>query len=611
MVSVLTVILTILMALLLRQRAKFAWQQRAALEKLASQSADRISPANLIPQILAGISDSVVLCGPEGLIEAVNPGAARLLGRTAAELVGRLLTDLMGNVKAGAFSLMDTRGRGRETSLTNSTGVEVPVVYTCTELRLGTTPLPTYLIFIRNIGERKLAEHQLRQVSRLDALTRVPNRIQFQTLLQHAIARTRQGGHTLALIYVDLDKFREINDSYGYQTGDFCLETLASRVSQRLPGSALIGRVGGCEFGVLLDKLDPNLNLRSLVVAHTREIQAAIGEPVLFEGHQIYLSTSAGIGIFPTHGSNLAHLIRNAGAALTRAKQQGGGALEVYHSGMNQVVMDRLILKNRLREALIKREFRVHYQPKVNLRDGSIAGAEALLRWYLQAQSVVMPAAFIPLAEESNLIIPIGEWVLEQVCMDIQSWAPPLSPGRLSVNLSLRQLKERDFVDRVQSICQKIGISPTLLELEITESILMDNPTRTLAMLNALKELGIRMAIDDFGTGYSSLSSLHQFPVTTLKIDQSFLRNAAADPEQATLVATIIQMGHSLDLEVVAEGVETQEQLDLLRRLGCDYGQGLLFGGVLSADDFRALLEEEGHTTRPGMGRYQSRFTSG
>ncbi|MEO7386242.1 MAG: EAL domain-containing protein, partial [Gammaproteobacteria bacterium] len=493
-----------------------------SLDRLRLSLRTTASSRDYLSQVIASISDAVVITRVDGTITQANPAAERLFGQAAVDLRGQSLAGFVAENQRAAFTLGDTKARTRETALVNPAGDEVPVSYTCAEITAEEPALRGYVITARNISERKIAEQRIRYLARIDSLTKVPNRMQFQHLLQRALARARRGGHRLALIYLDVDKFKEINDTFGHTAGDLCLETLTDRLRSILPDSSVIGRLAGDEFGVILDNLDPERNLRAEVVATTRLLQEAITEPLHYLGHQVYISTSAGIALYPTDGNNVIDLIRNADAALYRAKRQGGGALEVYHADMNAAAVERLMLKSRLRKAFEKNELRVHYQPKVNLRDGSIVGAEALVRWELTDRGIVLPSEFIPLAEESNLILQIGEWVLDRVCADYQSWAlTPARPGQVSVNLSLRQLKQRDFIARVQAIYTKHGVAPDSLELEITESTLMEDPKRTLRLLHELHSLGLRLAIDDFGTGYSSLSALQQFPISTIKIDQS------------------------------------------------------------------------------------------
>ena len=316
-----------------------------------------------------------------------------------------------------------------------------------------------------------------------------------------------------------------------------------------------------------------------------------IAEVVPFHGHQIYMTASIGIAMYPEDARNVIDLIRSADSALYHAKRAGGDTFEFFDPEMNAMAAERLMLKSKLRRAYERNELLLHYQPKVDLKTGRVAGAEALVRWELSERGIVLPSEFIPLAEESNLILDIGEWVLDRVCRDFQGWqAQMLFPGKVAVNLSLKQLRQPNFSQRVGNIFRKHGVPPASLELEITESTLMENPERTVKILDELYSMGLSLAIDDFGTGYSSLSALQKFPITTLKIDQSFVRDAATDADDATIVSTIIQMGHGLNLDVIAEGVESPHQLAFLRSTGCDYVQGLLFGEPMNAPEFMQLL---------------------
>lgn len=579
-----------------------------ALETLRRGLRTTAGSREYLTRVIETLSDALLLTRADGTISAANPAAEQLLGLGVADLRGQLLVNLVAEAQRAGFRLEANKGRARETVLVDSQGNEVPVSYTCAEISGEDPATQGFVISARNISERKLADQRIRYLARIDALTKVPNRMQFQHLLQRALARARRGNHRLALIYLDVDKFKEINDTYGHTAGDLCLETLTDRLRSLLPDSSVIGRLAGDEFGVILDNLDPSRNLRAEVVATTRMLQEVLTEPLNFQGNVLYMSTSAGIALYPGDGNNVIDLIRNADAALYRAKRQGGGALDVYHPDMNAAAVERLMLKSRLRKAFERNELRVHYQPKVNLRDGSIAGAEALVRWETHDRGLVLPSEFIPLAEESNLILEIGEWVLDRVCLDYQNWQQNrVAPGRISVNLSLRQLKQRDFIARVREILAQHDMRPDCLELEITETTLMEDPTRTIRILKELHAMGVQLAIDDFGTGYSSLSALQQFPIATLKIDQSFVRRATVEHERATIVTMVVEMGHSLRLDVVAEGVESEEQLRFLRALNCDYAQGLLFGRVLAADEFQDLLVDQG----AGTGRYRALFARG
>jgi diguanylate cyclase (GGDEF)-like protein/PAS domain S-box-containing protein len=570
-----------------------------ALDQVRASLRGTAGSRDHLRQVLDCLPEAILLTREDGTITWNNPAAEKLLGRPAKELKGELLLQLIAPESAEAFSRVDSQGRTRETTFTAADGTSIPVSYTVTAIRTEDAN-SGYVLTARNITERKISEQRIRYLARIDALTKVPNRMQFQHLLQRAIARARRGEHRLALIYLDMDRFKEINDTFGHTAGDLCLETFTDRLTRLLPDGTVIGRLAGDEFGVVLDNLDPKRNLRGEVVATTKLLQETLNDPLSFQGHQIFMSACAGISLYPTDGNNVIDLIRNADAALYRAKRVGGGALEVYNPEMNAAAVDRLMLKSRLRQALEKNELIINYQPKVSLRDGSVVGAEALLRWELPERGVVPPGEFIPLAEESSLILELGEWVLDKVCSDLKTWqARGHAPMQVAVNLSLRQLKQRDFIARIQSILQRHGISPQSIEMEITESMVMEDPRRTLRILGELHSLGFGLAIDDFGTGYSSLSALQQFPVETLKIDQSFVRNATTDHDQATIVSMIVEMGHSLNKDVVAEGVESEDQLRFLRALNCDHAQGNLFGAPMPAAAFREILRDEaGGTNR-------------
>ncbi len=544
-----------------------------------------------LDRVLGSMSEALLLVGPQGLITRANPAATRLLEQSESELIGRYVADLVVPGRRAEFSLVDSGARAQETGFLSGGNQEIPVSYTISEIQDTDPAFRGFIIAARNIAERKMAEQRIRYLARIDALTKVPNRMQFQHLLQRSIARASRQGRQLALLYLDIDRFKDINDIYGHSAGDLCLETLTDRLARLLPEATIMGRFAGDEFGIILEDIgspaEGTLNLANIARGALREI----AQVVPYHGQQIYMTASVGVAIYPDDARNVIDLIRSADSALYHAKHAGGDAFEFFDPEMNAMAAERLMLKSKLRRAYERNELLLHYQPKVDLRTGRVAGAEALVRWELSERGIVLPSEFIPLAEESNLILDIGEWVLDRVCRDFQSWqAQMLFPGRVSVNLSLKQLRQPSFSQRVGNIFRKHGVPPASLELEITESTLMENPERTVKILDELYSMGLSLAIDDFGTGYSSLSALQKFPITTLKIDQSFVRDAASDADDATIVSTIIQMGHGLNLDVIAEGVESQKQLAFLRAAGCDYVQGLLFGEPMTAPDFMRLL---------------------
>jgi EAL domain-containing protein (putative c-di-GMP-specific phosphodiesterase class I) len=359
-----------------------------------------------------------------------------------------------------------------------------------------------------------------------------------------------------------------------------------------LNSEAVLGRLAGDEFALFVDGISQEAEEASGQVAQlARTVLHAAGEAFHIRQQEVFLTVSIGIALCPRDAENVIDLIRNADAAMYYSKQNGGNTYAFYSPEMNAAAVERLMLKSKLRRAVERDEFVVRYQPKIDLRDGRVVGAEALLRWRLPGHGDIPPAQFIPIAEENNLISAIGEWVLERVCMDFRALRRHIAdPGRISLNLSLKQLKQASFILNCRSVFERHQVPTRNFELEITETTLMADPRRTVQMLNQLHDMGLHLSIDDFGTGYSSLSALQQFPIGTLKIDQSFVRDAADDPADAVLVRTIIDMGHSLGMEVVAEGVESVRQLEFLCNSRCNLAQGQLFGEARSIDELLQLL---------------------
>jgi EAL domain-containing protein (putative c-di-GMP-specific phosphodiesterase class I) len=358
---------------------------------------------------------------------------------------------------------------------------------------------------------------------------------------------------------------------------------------------AVLGRLAGDEFALFVDTVSDNADEAGAQVAQlARTVLHAAGEAFHINQQEVFLTVSIGIALCPRDAENVIDLIRNADAAMYYSKQNGGNTYAFYSPEMNAAAVERLMLKSKLRRAVERDEFVVRYQPKIDLRDGRVVGAEALLRWRLPGHGDIPPTQFIPLAEENNLISAVGEWVLERVCMDFRALRRHVpDPGRISLNLSLKQLKQASFILNCRTVFERHQVPTRNLELEITESTLMADPRRTVQMLNQLHDMGLHLSIDDFGTGYSSLSALQQFPIGTLKIDQSFVRDAADDPADAVLVRTIIDMGHSLGMEVVAEGVESERQLEFLRDNRCNFAQGQLFGPARSIEELLQLLQAQ------------------
>ncbi len=422
-----------------------------------------------------------------------------------------------------------------------------------------------------------------------DALTNLPNRALFVKRAEQAINYADENNEILAMLFIDLDRFKYINDTLGHAAGDKLLQEVADRLLSctRQPEDT-VARLGGDEFTLLLRDIKEPTNAG--IVAE--QIIKALTAPFSFNQQDLYITPSIGISIYPKDGRDVGSLMKNADASMYMAKNQGRNNYRFYVSSANADSATRLSLEHKLRQALECGEFEVWYQPRYDIRSGRIISAEALIRWRSPELSLVSPAQFIPLAEETGLIIPIGEWVLRTACKENLSWQQKdRAHIHVSVNLSARQFIQENLLNRIESIIEEVGIDPRHLELELTESLIMPNAEDTIETLRAIKKLGIQISVDDFGTGYSSLSYLKRFPIDTLKIDQSFVRDISEDEDDRALVTAIIAMAHNLKLAVVAEGVETLEQLVFLRTHSCDYVQGYLFGKPVPSAEFHEMLK--------------------
>ena len=562
-----------------------------ALERMRQKLNETTITKNYLNTVLNSLSDAVLVTSPEGIVKSCNEAAHRLLGYEAADLLGKPLVSFVDEAHRNALDLSNSAPEARETVLRTASGQTIPVSMASSAITTEDPQFQGNIYVARNITERKRAERRIRYLARYDTLTKMPNRMQFQHLLQQAIARARRSQRSLALLYLDLDRFKEVNDTFGHAAGDRTLEILSERLTRNLSKDTVIGRLAGDEFAMFVDDLPMDVDNRASIGALARTLLDEISRTFYVNQQEVYLTASVGVAICPYDAENVIDLIRNADAAMYHSKQNGGNSCAFYVPEMNAAAVERLMLKSKLRRALERDELVILYQSKVDLRDGRVVGAEALLRWRLPGHGDIPPSQFIPLAEETSLILDIGEWVLNRVCSDYREWQKTVpEPGRIAINLSLRQLKQASFISRCRGVFRKHNVSPTCFELEVTETTLMTDPKRTIGLLNELYAMGLNLAIDDFGTGYSSLSALQQFPIGTLKIDQSFVRDVAVDSDDAAIVRTIIDMGKSLDLEVIAEGVEASEQLEFLRKHGCYYAQGRLFGDAMEASKMLGIL---------------------
>lgn len=446
-----------------------------------------------------------------------------------------------------------------------------------------------YLAIFGDITERKVAEERIQQLAHYDVLTGLPNRVLFNDRLEQAIIASQRNEEKLSLLFLDLDRFKQINDTLGHGVGDQLLQMVAQRLMHCVREQDTISRQGGDEFIAVL----PDTDIHGAEMVAEKILQILI-QPYLIEGHDLRISASIGIAVYPHHASDAETLIKYADVAMYQAKEAGRNRYLRFDSAMNASAYERLKLETALRVAVERKELRLFYQAQVSLEDGHICGCEALVRWQHPELGMISPASFIPLAKETGLIASIGDWVLEEALRQNSLWSKSgLQPLTVSVNLSSLQFKQRNLMEQVNQLLQKYALPPEALKLELTEGILMQGVEHTLTTLNALTAMGVGLSIDDFGTGYSSLSYLKRFPIQELKIDQSFVRDITTDHNDATMVRTIILMAHSLNLDVIAEGVETEEQAMFLKQCGCESAQGYYYSRPLPCEDFENLVRTQ------------------
>ncbi|HEY7746990.1 MAG TPA: EAL domain-containing protein [Desulfuromonadales bacterium] len=527
-----------------------------------------------------------------GNITEVNEQACTSLGYTRQELCALRVFDIdptfVPEIWLEHRKQMRDRGAGTiETLHRRKDGTIFPVEVTVNYFEYEGQTFS--FSFARDITERKQAEDRLRHQATHDGLTGLANRTLLQDRLEQSIHYANRSRRLVAVLLLDLDRFKIINDSLGHGIGDELLCSVARRLEQTVREADTVARMGGDEFVILLAEVAEGDDV-GLVA---KKILENLTRPYSVSGREISVSASIGVSLYPRDGADGETLLRNADVAMYRAKEDGD-TFRFYAPKMDQRVHETLEMEADLRRALERAELLLHYQPKVDLATGRITGAEALLRWQHPQRGLVAPGMFIPLAEETGLILPIGEWVLATACAQVRTWQRlGLDAVPVAVNLSARQFRKSDLAETVHRILRESGIAPRMLELELTESMIMRDPQAAAAAMQQLKALGVRLALDDFGTGYSSLNYLRRFSVDCLKIDRSFISDAASDPSAASVATSIVAIAHSLGLRSVAEGVETKEQLDFLRDCGCDSLQGYYFSRPVPAAEFAVLLRED------------------
>jgi len=445
------------------------------------------------------------------------------------------------------------------------------------------------VMVFRDVSATRALSDKMSYLAQHDSLTDLPNRLLLNDRLTQAVAWAYRHRKKSAVLYLDIDRFKHINDSLGHAIGDRLLQSIARRLLACVRASDTVSRQGGDEFVILLSEVEHAKDAALIA----EKIIVSLSAHHCIDEHELHVTASIGIVVCPDDGSDVETLLKNADFAMYHAKDSGRNNYQFFKSEMNASAIERQLLESDLRRAIVMQEFMLYYQPKLNLETGTITGAEALIRWRHPFRGLVLPAQFISIAEDSGLIVPIGRWVLREACRQAQAWQDAgLAPIRIAVNISPVELRARDFVESVRAILAGTGLDPRYLELELTETVLLEDSTATDVILKEIKDMGVRLALDDFGTGYSSLSYLRRFPIDTLKIDQSFVRNLGTDTADAGIVSTVINMGKSLQLQVVAEGVETLEQLDFLKGENCWEGQGYYFSRPIKSGAFAELLGE-------------------
>ncbi|TFW29368.1 EAL domain-containing response regulator [Duganella callida] len=570
-------------------------ERTAELAKEVEQRRANEEFLRLASQVFEATQDAIVVADPHGHIVATNPAFTQISGYTAKEVLGRSVALLhAGEPDAASFAAMvqavaKSGHWSGEILARRKNGDIYPGLLSASVVRDEAGQLINHVAVFMDITERKAEQHLIDFLSNHDALTGLPNRLLARQRFDQTLATARREGRCVAVMCLDLDRFKSINDSYGHQIGDKALQVVSKYLTETVREGDTVTRQGGDEFQIIIAD-EPQLGV---TIALAQKILAGLRKDLVIDGQQITVTSSIGIAVSLTDGDSFDELVRNADTALFRAKEIGRDNYAFFTERMDAEIRDKLAIQSQLRGAIARDEFEVHYQPQVCLKTGAMVGAEALLRWDNAVLGKVPPNRFIPLAEEYGLANSIGEWVLESACAQMKVWHDQgLGYVKVSVNLAAAQFANDATVPYVESTLRKFGLAPEYLGLEITEGTVMGDPNKAVASLRRLKDIGVSISLDDFGTGYSSLSYLKRFPIDVLKIDKSFVDDVTTNSADAAIALSVISLAHNLNMRVIAEGVETREQMQFLTERGCDEMQGYYFSRPLNADGFTALLRE-------------------
>ncbi|ABA89803.1 response receiver sensor diguanylate cyclase/phosphodiesterase, PAS domain-containing [Syntrophotalea carbinolica DSM 2380] len=573
----------------LREAEERRRRRRAELELRNSEK--------LFRSIFQNAVTGMATCSPDGRFLKVNPALCEMLGYSENELFGvsvldithptdielteRLFAEAMGG---------QTRSHDYEKRYIRRDG-ETLWAHVSTSWHYNEDGTPSYSVaLISNITPHHQAKQKIRQLAYFDGLTGLPNRQLFLEHCNSSLTQARRNRSPLGVCIIDIDRFKGVNDTYGYESGDALLKTVSQRLSDCMSREDVLARLGSDEFAAVIASVGSQDEFSVLA----QKMLHCLTEPIQIGEQKLYCSGGMGIALFPVDGVDAEALLKNAATAMHQAKQHGSNNFRFFSKGMNRMAWERIEIETGLRRALDLQQLALHYQPQVDLKTGHIIGMEALLRWESPELGRVSPMRFIPLAEETGLILPIGNWVLESACRQAKAWHRAGFPSlRMAVNISARQFKQAGFIDRLDAIIQRSGINPELLEMELTESLIMEKSDETLMTLVDIKSRGIKLAIDDFGTGYSMLSYLKHFPIDRIKVDRSFVRDIPENTDDAAITEAIIAMAHSLKIEVIAEGIETREQLAFLKDRACEEGQGYYFGRPVPVETAAEILAQQ------------------
>jgi diguanylate cyclase (GGDEF)-like protein/PAS domain S-box-containing protein len=587
--------------------------RRAVRTMMERRSSDALQNefANLM---LDSIGEAVLRTDDHGNVAYLNRNAEQLTGWCQAKALGRPVSEVLRIFDAvsgaGGRSVLQIVTRADKTAavvgscrnciLIQPDGFELGIEITVTPLRNQDGAATGAIVAFRDVTAARATSLEMSHLAQHDFLTDLPNRMLFNDRLKQAISLATRHSKQLAVLFVDLDHFKKINDSLGHRVGDKLLKSVAERLVNCVRRTDTVSRIGGDEFMVLLSQVE---NGEDAAVS-ARKILRVLALPHLIENKSLEVNVSIGVSTYPSDGADAESLMNKADTAMYEAKQQGRNACQFFRRDMHTRLADRQALEKELRYALGRNEFLLHYQPKVNLQGRRITGVEALIRWEHPERGLIYPSQFVPIAEECGLIVAIGRWVLREACRQVRAWSGAgCGVVPIAVNVSASEFEDRDFLSCIRATLISSGVEPSNLELELTESVLMQDTESTMRTLSALKAMGVQLAIDDFGTGYSSFTYLRRFPVDALKLHQSFVQEITADPTDATIVDAMINIGKSLKRRVIAEGVETRAQLSFLQRHGCAEAQGYYFSRPIAAEQVGTLLK-----SGSGTGAFNSQF---